>query len=206
MTLLFIDTETGGISLDCSILTVTLTALRFGDTKIFPVDKLDLKVKPNDGIYRIQPGALKVNGIDLVEHDTTAITYKDASERITQFLIKLNTGESRRPTLCGQHVIFDLDHLLNSGVVDRDLWRKKVDPRYIDILCLAKFAMLSGDIPEGQSLKLIDLVHFFNIPVDASRLHTSDYDNELAAQVLFAFKKMFAMEALPIDEPDLQIS
>jgi len=93
---LALDTETGGIGPDKSLLTLYAVAL---DDNLNPVAfsgddfkvaggilELDLKLKPDDGIYRVTGEALGINGINLSEHDKEAIPCKKAGTLLYEFL------------------------------------------------------------------------------------------------------------------------
>ena len=84
---LAIDTETGGIGSDKSLLTAYFLILD-KDFKI--VDDLLLLTRPEDGVYRVTSDALKINGINLIEHDSKAVFYKKAGTLLYDFLIKNN--------------------------------------------------------------------------------------------------------------------
>lgn len=190
MTLLSLDTETGGLTSDHSVLTITLKTFRFGRSRIFPHKQLHILCKPDDGVYRVDPRALTVNGIDLIEHSKEAVPYAEARFRILQYLKEINKGERNKPVLFGHKVEFDKNHLMSSGIVEEKDWRKFVDVREIDTVDVAKFLVFCGLIPETQSLKLSDLAEFLGVTIKTDKVHTSEYDVELAAEVLFALKRM----------------
>lgn len=191
MTLLFLDTETGGLYDDTSILTITLTTYRFGTTRIFKVAELDLCCKPDDGVYRVEPEALGVNGINLMTHDRSAKTYTEAGRAIYTFLSEQMKGEKNRLVLCGQKVLGDLNRIFGAKIISEGTWDQFVDVRPIDTISIGKFACLCGLLPENQSLSVTNMAKALGIEVDKSKLHTSAYDNEVTAKILFALRDLF---------------
>jgi DNA polymerase III epsilon subunit-like protein len=183
MKLLFIDTETGGIPVGVSVLTATFTFFSIETPNLEKLAELDVTCKPNDNLYTLDPEALMVNRIDLVEHRIKAKPYAQSTKEIVQFLAKLSSEEKKKLTLCGQNLTFDLDHLNGSGLLPSSTLFQYVDRRVIDIISLSKTAQLLGLLPEAQSLSLSKLAEFFNIPLEDSKTHSSSYDNFIAAQV-----------------------
>ena len=84
-----LDTETGGLDPKTSDLLTIYIAV--ADENFQILDELDLKLKPDgDRLPVTEPGAMKVNGIDLQKHlaDPTTITYSEAKNRISAMLKK----------------------------------------------------------------------------------------------------------------------
>jgi DNA polymerase III epsilon subunit-like protein len=190
MNVLFVDTETGGIPEGVSILSIALTLYNFERHRITQLDELNLWCKPNDNLYVIDPEALKVNGIDLAQHREKALSYKDTGTAIYEFLQKAYKYENRKPTVAGQGVQFDLDHIWRSGIISKAVWREMTDIRLIDVIGIAKLCVLEGLIPPGQSLSLGKLAEHLGIETDYTQLHTANYDNEVAALVLNKLRLM----------------
>lgn len=190
MTLLFIDTETGGLIDDVSILQISLFACRFGKKKIHTVDELTFYCRPDNSVYKVDPDALEVNQIDLLFHKKNSYTYLESEKLILDFLKKINEGETSKPTLAGQGILYDLDHLSNQKIISKETWRRYTDVRTLDLLSIGRFLQFSGLIPETQSLSLSKIATHLGVSVDESRLHTADYDNYLAAEVLFEYRDL----------------
>jgi hypothetical protein len=187
MNLLFIDTETGGIPQGVSVLTVSSSYYKLDTPNLTLLDELNLNCKPNNNLYVIDPEALMVNKIDLVDHRINSLPYVSAEKKILEFLYKLYESNGRKKlNLCGQNIGFDLGHLFSSGLLKEESFYKYVDRRIIDVVTLSKTAQLLGLIPENQSLSLGKLAEYFRIDTKADQLHTAQYDNFIAAQV-FAY-------------------
>ncbi len=192
MNLLFLDTETGGISTEHSVLTLTFTECTFEADKILRKSRLSVSVKPNNSIYRVNPEALNINGINLIEHSKSAVFYKEAESLIVDYIKQRFEANNRNKlVLVGQNIQFDLDHLITPSIINPDSFYRYVDRRVIDIVSISQFAKLCGLIPMDQSLSLSTLAQHLNIPINELKLHTAEYDNDLAATVLFTLRNLF---------------
>ena len=161
---LLLDTETGGLFPEASLLTAWFGIVR--NNKI--IDELYLKLQPNDKIYKIQTSALKINGIDLAKHDENAITYKEAKTILFNFLNK-NT-ESERLTCLGHGVQGDVQKV-TSCLISEDNWYKFIRHNPIDTITISKFFISLGLLPDSSNLA--SLKEFFKIE---SQLHDAKED------------------------------
>lgn len=172
MTYIVFDTETGGLGLDTSLLTAWFGVF---DAELNLVDELDLRVKPNDGVYLVTGQGLGVNKIDLVEHDKVAITYKEAGTALYNFLVKnkapVEVGGKLIPL--GQHVYFDIEFLL-AKIISKGSWDNFVTHRVLDTMRIARFLQLIGKLPV-ESVSLTKLVEYFGIKVEGNP-HEAKYD------------------------------
>lgn len=192
MTLLGIDTETGGISngdYRPSLLTLNMSIV---DANFNIQEKLDLLLKPDlidqRSNYIVQAEALKINGIDLIEHDLNAITYNASRGTIYKWLEKMRTKYGTL-TPFGNCVQGDID-TITWFVLARKSWENLVDRRVIELTSIGKCLQMMGKIPEDQSLSLSNIADYFKIKVDSSLTHTADYDVWLGAQVMKKYFKM----------------
>lgn len=94
---LAIDTETGGLSTDYSLLSAYFAIL---DNDLNVVDELEGLLAPNDGKFVVSGSALRVNKINIMQHAEKAITYDKFSSLLAKFL-----GNSifKRLTECVKH-------------------------------------------------------------------------------------------------------
>ena len=112
MTFLAFDCETGGLGTEVSLLTSYLAVL---DKDYKVTSELDLKVIPDDGIYRVQPKGMEVNKINLTELAQEAIPYKQAKKVLGSFLEKEYKKNGKIKLIpIGQNVQFDVIFLKNS--------------------------------------------------------------------------------------------
>jgi DNA polymerase III epsilon subunit-like protein len=102
-----IDLETGGLNpKENSLLEVGMAS--FIDNKRGP--ELFLKIKYDN--YNVTDGAKKVNGFDVIEHEKTAISPKEALIKIKSYfkeLMVLNNG--KKMMAAGRNVNFDISFL-----------------------------------------------------------------------------------------------
>src|ERR1043165_2460040 len=104
--LLWIDTETGGA--DPRRTSVLEWAGVITDDKLIERDVLSIKIRPESGIYLVQPRALEINKIDIKKHDEQAIVEREANHAITGFLGR-NAGTNGIKLIpAGWNVSFDI--------------------------------------------------------------------------------------------------
>ena len=173
-----LDTETGGISPDTSLLTVFFAVL---DQDFNVTDEIDFNLKPEDGIYRVTAGGLMVNKINLVEHDKTAILVKDAKTPLYEFLKKNNHGEKLIPI--GHNVAFDISRIKRDGLISEGSWETFVSYRCVDTGVVCQFLRAAGLFPEDVSGSLGSLVGYFRIP-SIGELHNAKTDTLQTVSVL----------------------
>jgi len=179
------DCETGGIGDDKCLLTVYFAIL---DKNLNVLDELDLKVKPNDGIYAVTAKALEINKINLVEHDIAAITYEAASSAIFTFLEKNNPGGRNKLTPLGHNVAFDVRFVCQK-TLSKKSWDKYCSYRTLDTGTISQFLMATGYLPATMKASLGALADHFGIKFDS---HTAKGDTLACRDVLRAM-----MEKLP---------
>jgi hypothetical protein len=205
MNILAIDTESGGVEPENSLLTVYFKLVTTNKkllTSEFPdVDKnspfkvlsvLDLKLKPDDGNYNVTAQGMGVNGINLAAHDKAAITYKNSKGTIYDWLQR-NSHDYGYITPMGQGVRRDIN-LITSYTISDKSWDSFVDRRVIDTVDIGKFAQLIGLIPENVSLSLSVLCEYLGINVDEKLLHTAEYDVELNLNLLEWYYEMLKIK------------
>jgi DNA polymerase III epsilon subunit-like protein len=174
-----LNTETGGLGDEVSLLTLYLGVL---DQHFNLMAELDLCVKPNDGLYHIQPQALTVNKIDLVAHEKVAITYDQAASKIYEFLNSINPGGKLKLIPIGHNVAFDIRFLCEK-TLSKKSWDKFVGYRCLDSGTISRFLMEANLLPY-QNASLGDLASYFGITFDA---HTAKGDALASMEVM---KKM----------------
>lgn len=158
------DVETGGVTNGVSLLTLYMAVF---DEQFKLLDELDLKIKPDDEVYTVTGKAMEINGINLAEHDKTAITYKQAGTAVYNFLQKnvepvfsvIGNEEktSHNPLVpLGHGVGFDCRFLTNT-IISKGSWDKFVSYRVLDTAVIARFLVIAG-LLEDNSCSLSDLV------------------------------------------------
>jgi DNA polymerase III alpha subunit (gram-positive type) len=164
---LFVDTETGGLTPDFSLLTV---AAAVTDQEFNILDQFCFSVKPD--FYVVSPDALKVNKIDLIEHAKTAMTQTMAATEFRAFLLrgKQLTAKNRLIPV-GHNIHFDLGFLW-AHILPESEWRQYCTVPAIDTASTAQLLSVTGHIT--GSCSLVALRNFFNITTGAAHNAAND--------------------------------
>jgi len=194
-----LDNEMGGVTLDYSLLTSYLVVL---DVDLNPIDDLELYVKPDDGIYRVCGQAMNVNKIDLAQHDTKAIYYKEAGTKLYQFLKKNSDSGKIKLTPIGHGIYGDIAFITHC-LMKTETWETFTSYRKLDTQAVCQFLKLCGKFPEGVSGSLESLGKHFGILRDENRncfntqvefvtgdLHNAKTDTLLTVEVLKHLKTL----------------
>jgi oligoribonuclease (3'-5' exoribonuclease) len=184
---LFLDNEMGGLEREqYSLLTSYLLAT---DDNFNVIAELDLRLKPNDGIYKVCGEAMSVNKIDIVVHDRLAITYKEGATKLYNWLKGLTEDGKTKLTVVGHGVYGDVEWIIYH-LMSRGSWEKFTSYRKLDTSAVCQFLKSCGMFPEDVSGSLTSLAKYFNIPVDENKAHDAKYDTELTFQVFMALRKL----------------
>lgn len=173
----FLDTETGGIGTEKSLLTAFFLIT---DDKFNPIDSLELYIKPDDGTYHVDGRALEINKIDLVKHDKVAVTYNKAGTMLYNFLVK-NSSDDKLIAV-GHNVKFDITHVTDKLISDGS-WSKFVSYRCLDTCVIAKYLQMVGKLPLDLSISLSSLGEYFGVAIPGQS-HNAKYDVEVSVIVL----------------------
>ena len=180
ITYLAIDTETGGIGPEVSLLTAYLAVL---NEKFEIVDELDLALKPDDDLYHVTAEALSINKIDLVKHQEKAITRGKAGELLREFLIKNSENGKNKLTPLGHNVAFDMEKIYQN-VLNKKEAQKYVSYRMLDTGSTGRFLIVAGYIPETVTGSLGSYVE--HLGVQKREFHTARGDVEMTVDVMKA--------------------
>jgi DNA polymerase III alpha subunit (gram-positive type) len=136
-----LDCETGGLNPKTSDLLTFYVAFLDENFKI--LDELDLKVKPNEGKLPVaEPGALKVNGINIQEHisNPETITYAEAKTKLLSLIKKHLKKRGRYSNIrpLGQNTNFDIAWV-QEHILPKDEWDGLIHYAIIDTKALVDF-------------------------------------------------------------------
>ena len=178
------DLETGGVTVDCSLLTAYFGFL---DAEMNLLEGLSLEVKPNDGKpYVVQADGLSVNKIDIIEHDKVAISQSEAGSKLMLALKKWAQNGAIKLIPIGHNVQFDIlfiyEHLLSKKHFDQFVSYRKLDTGPI-----AQFFKYCGIIPANKSGSLESLAETFGVQFK-DRPHTAESDAMMCVDLLKAMK------------------
>lgn len=182
MKILAFDTETGGLDpKEASLLTAYFEVI---DSNFNTLDKLSLKIMPDDGVIKANPQALAVNKIDIQKHKTEAITYSEAKKLLTSFLSKHSSKYDKLIPLA-HNIDFDLG-FVQEHLLSKQSWELYNSYRKLDTANLANFFKLVGWFPEGQKMALGDLAKSLEVEFQGDA-HTAEADVGVMIQVLKTF-------------------
>lgn len=186
MLYLAIDTETGGLTPACSLLTASFQL--FTEVSKKPLAVLDLALEPDDGApYRVHAEAMSINKIDLADLSAMAITYKDAGVKLISFLESLRTHGAYLPL--GHNIGFDLD-FITTYLIPRNRLTLYTGYRFLDTAPIALMCKDLGLLPNNLSISLSSLATHFGIPCDEKELHQASYDGYLTKEVYVKLKQL----------------
>lgn len=184
---LFFDTETGGLTTDYSLLTVSaiVTDPQF---KIICVHDLKpglyLRIKYPE--YKTSVRALAINKINLDDHDAFGFSVAESSEAFEAFLSEAKRAAGvRRFIPAGHNVRFDID-FLQSYLMPPNKWGKYFSVPPFDTCAIAKLFNSAGRIKVGCGLEKL-CVHF-KIPLNAA--HHAEDDNVATIHLAKKFVNM----------------
>lgn len=139
--LLFIDTETGGLDPEKhSLLTASFVTYEDGEIKA----AAEWRIKNKD--YIVNPGALRVNNIDLAEHDSKASEKDFVVKEMIEF-VKESFGDEK-PVIAGHNINFDINFISKLFKECKEFWPKYASHRTIDTCGILRFLYHVGKVDE----------------------------------------------------------
>jgi len=179
---LVIDTETGGLRpYEHSLLTVGMVFVDVTPNKVSFLDEKHILIKHDE--YNVGKTALRINGINLIEHDKTAIYPDKAIGEINAFVKKHWLHET---PILGHNVHFDVSFL--NAMCEQ--WRQKYpfcrtrdDTRYI-----WEGLKREGLVNPFKNSKLGTLAEHFG--VDYSGAHDALADCKITAKCFHEMMKI----------------
>lgn len=173
MKLLFIDTETGGVTTDESLL--SLGCVVWADGQI--IDKLEVLIVPP--VFKITAGALKVNKIVLLDHIEKGISPEEAKKKFLTFLYK-RWGNKYPIVLGGHNTKFDADFLRT--LIGDKKFNRCFSHRMVDTCPILLYLMQIGVYSE-TSASLENACKFFKINLDRETGHSALRDAIATAEL-----------------------
>ena len=181
---LHLDCEMGGRELKFSLLTACFIVI---DETNKVIDTLNLKVKPDDGVYILSGQGMSVNKINIQEHDKIAITYKQAKPLLYDFLKKYSAGSHLVPV--GHGVKGDIQHIIDK-LISEGSWEQFCTYHYIDTSVVLQFLRACGKMPMDTDGSVKALAEYFGLwgnPCDDDTFHDAKFDAEMTMKI---FQKM----------------
>lgn len=195
---LFMDTETGGLTTDRSLLTVSMIPVD-KDFQIVPIDYFDpiaqqvlhtdcgLYVAVKHDTYVVDKQALAVNKINIVEHDATAVPLALTRELFNSFIRHtLQTFNRKYLVPAGHNVAFDAN-FIKAYLLTESEWDTFFTYPALDTAAAARFLNAAGVIGGGYSLT--SLRNKF-VPHMNGELHNAETDNLTTIELAKRFTAM----------------
>lgn len=177
-----IDIETGGLTTDVSLLTAYFGFYELVNGKFNRLDELDLKIKPNDGLYHITAESLDINKINLIEHNKVAISEKIAGQQLYKKLQEWFAISKDKLIPVGHNVNFDI-RKITTTLISIGSWETFVSYRLIDTCTIAQFYRICGKLPDNLSCSLGHLSGYYKVQVTGQH-HEAKCDVEMTMGVL----------------------
>jgi len=170
------DTETGGVRKEMSLLTLYGHIL---DENLNILDTIDLKIKPDDGVYHVNAQGLEINKINIVDHDRVAKPLSEVKTRFKNYICGWSLNQKLTPI--GHNVRFDVKFVKTHLLED---WDRYFDRRHIDTASIGKFLALSGIVPKLKTYSLSEMAQALMIDVNEDSRHEARFDADLTLNVL----------------------
>jgi len=172
-----LDTETGGLGLDVSLLSLGLV---LADDDLNEVKHEHILIKPNNDVYKVTGKALEINGINLITHDLAAVTEKVAGSYLYDVLKDWSDNGKEKLIVIGKQVDGDINHIWNK-LMSRNTWENFVSYQKIDVSGTYWTMRTIGAFPAELKGSLKDIALHYNL--DITDLHDALGDARLTLKV-----------------------
>lgn len=183
-----LDVETGGLSKDTSLLTAY-----FGiyDSNLNLIEDLYLYLKPNvpkgeRPKYILTAEGMNINGINLVIHDSNAISMKEGGQKLYQLLSKYGVNGNLLVPL-GHNINFDILGITERGLISKGTWETFCSYRVVDTASIGRFLIEAGKLPRMKRGSLSEYAQHFNISTIGA--HDAKRDVQITVEVYKNFQK-----------------
>ncbi len=186
--LLFLDCETGGLDAQRdALLSIGLVHWSDGEIK----NQSEVLVQPEG--RNVEPKALQVNRINMAVHRRTAISRREAGERMYRLVRAWFpwSNEKDRIILAGHNIGFDIAFTRS---LFNDYWTKLVVPRSVDTSSLLILLEHAGRIPPETSYSLDRAIRLFGLQIEDHLRHTALGDAKVTAELYTKLVGLIATE------------
>lgn len=173
------DCETGG--LDPKQHSLLEIAFAVCDENLNVVDVLEMKLKDQatNATFKVTPGALAVNKIDLLKHNKESITYDEGRAKLLGFLTK---HKDSKFIPIGHNINFDFGFVYEY-LFDKPSFDQFVDYHARDTSLLGGYFKDMNIGPDGRKYSLNHWAEFLMIDIDPDTLHSALADTLLTIAV-----------------------
>lgn len=187
---LFMDAETGGLTPQHSLLTVSFIAV---DDKfnVVPLgdDNPGLYLRLRHDEYALTAGALEVNKINLAEHHQKAMPIDVAREMLRNYLLRAcQTTNKKRLIPAGHNVSFDVQ-FIRANLLTSQQWDEFFTYPFLDTASTARFFNSAGML-SGGGYSLTALRDRFLPHLSKSVMHNAETDNLVTIELAKKFASM----------------
>jgi DNA polymerase III alpha subunit (gram-positive type) len=181
----------GGTNPKTSLLTLYGMVL---DPKLQIIDTIDLKIKPNNGIYHVTAKAMEVNQIDIIKHDAEALPLQQAAKLFETFACNHSIGFDKMiPT--GHNLSLDIRFckryfLKTSENAEGNYWNRFFSHRRLDTATMAHALILAGKLPSTLECSLGSLANHFGYDYEGA--HDAEFDAKLTLKILEQLIKLMS--------------
>ena len=187
---LFMDTETGGLTPQHSLLTVSCIAV---DDKFNVVSLGDnhpglyLRIRHDE--YALTAGALEVNKINLAEHHQKAMPLDVARDMLRSYLLRAcQVTNKKRLVPAGHNVAFDVQ-FIRANLLTNQQWDEFFTYPSLDTAAIARFFNSVGMLG-GGGYSLTALRNRFLPHLNQSVMHDAETDNLVTIELAKKFATM----------------
>lgn len=177
---LFFDTETGGLTPDYSLLTLSaiVTDDKFNIVSVHDFDP-GVYVRVKHANYVLHPKAMEVNGIDLADNDMHGFTVEETAALFETFVKEgIACTGCRRLSPAGHNVPFDM-RFLQHWLMPPQVWERYFTHHFFDTCASARLFAAANKLSGGCSLDNLRKV----FGIDTGTSHNAENDNLAAIAV-----------------------
>lgn len=188
---LFMDAETGGLTPQHSLLTVSFIVVdeQFNVVRL-PTDNPGLYLRIRHDEYALTAGALAVNKINLVEHHDKGVKIADAATMLLDFVSRARAVTNKKRLIpAGHNVNFDVQFIRANLLTDTQ-WNEYFTYPFLDTASIARFLNSAGVYSGGYSLTALRSRF---LPGMTGDLHNAEADNLVTIELAKTFAYMMRM-------------
>ena len=185
MKYLFLDTETGGLGLEYSLLTLGMVFVDGEDDILLDIQ--ELYMKPDNGIHTVCGEAMGINKINLTENDLKAKTYRETKSFLYEFLKSHSRDGKDKLVVAGKQAYGDLCQIWDK-LMSKNTWEQFCSYRVLDVSAVFMF-MQSLGYYKDLSGSLESLCNHYSINNDGQ--HNALTDAMLTWKVFNRMQKEF---------------
>lgn len=179
---MFFDLETGDLHVKGGDILTGYFGMFDKDLKL--IDELSLKLKPDNGLPKTQPGAMKVNKIDLKEHmaDPETVTYSEGTKRLLDMIHKHLKKNGRYSNIipAGFNINFDIK-FIHHYLIPEEEWESLIHYKPRDVMNDIECLKFHGWVP-SEIGKLEKCAEYFGVAKGTAHTARDDIFMTIAVQ------------------------